>query len=215
MRIMRHRGVWTVNAVGLLLGGVGLFGAFVLIPQMVELPKATGVGFGSSITGAGIFLLPATAMVLLVSPLAGRLDKLVGSKVPLVLGALFALAGYILLAAEHKHRVDVYIATSLLGIGIGFAFASMTNLIVEAVSPDETGQATGVNTVTRSVGGAIGAAAFGSILASHLTRTGTPTNHAFTTSFITGAITIAVGAAAALAVPGQTPTKHAEINPLT
>jgi MFS family permease len=170
MRIMRRRGVWTVNAVGLLLGGVGLFGAFVLIPQMVELPKATGVGFGSSITGAGIFLLPATAMVLLVSPLAGRLDKLVGSKVPLALGALFALAGYILLAAEHKHRVDVYIATSLLGIGIGFAFASMTNLIVEAVSPGETGQATGVNTVTRSVGGAIGAAAFGSILASHLRR---------------------------------------------
>ena len=209
MRTMRRRGVWTVNAVGLLLGA-GLFGAFVLIPRMVELPKATGVGFGSSVTGAGIFLLPATAMVLLVSPLAGRMDKLVGSKVPLVLGALFALAGYILLATEHTHRVEIYIATTLLGIGIGFAFASMTNLIVRAVKSDETGQATGINTVTRFVGGAIGGSVFGSILSSRLAH-GAPSNHGFTIAFTIGAITLAVGAAAALAVPGRTRTKRAEI----
>ncbi|HKR98158.1 MAG TPA: MFS transporter [Candidatus Dormibacteraeota bacterium] len=212
MRIMRRRGVWTVNTAGLMLGA-GLFGAFVLIPRMVELPTATGVGFGSSITGAGIFLVPATAMVLLVSPLAGRLDKLVGSKVPLVLGTLFAFAGYILLATEHKHRVDIYIATTLLGIGIGFAFASMTNLIVQAVRSDQTGQATGINTVTRFVGGAIGGAVFGSILTSHIAH-GVPSNDGFTIAFTIGAITVAVGAAAAIAVPGRPHTKRAEIKRL-
>jgi MFS family permease len=176
----------------------------------VELPKATGVGFGSSITGAGLFLVPSTVMVLVVSPLAGQMEKLVGSKVPLVLGSLFALASYILLAAEHSHRVAIYIATTLLGIGIGFAFASMTNLIVQAVGPHETGMATGINTVTRSIGGAIGGAVFAGILSSNLVR-GTPSAHGFTLSFTIGAVALGVAAVAALAVPGRTRATHDQI----
>ena len=43
-----------------------------------------------------------------------------------------------------------------LGIGIGFAYASMATLITEAVRPTETGIATGMNTVMRTVGGVIG-----------------------------------------------------------
>jgi MFS family permease len=105
MRVMRLRGVWTVNAAGLMLG-MGMFGAFVLIPQLMELPKVTGVGFGTSTTGAGLFLVPTTVMILVVSPLAGRIDKRVGSKVALVLGSLFALVSLVLLASAHRHRVD-------------------------------------------------------------------------------------------------------------
>jgi EmrB/QacA subfamily drug resistance transporter len=209
MRLMRRRGVWTVNAVGLVLG-VGLFGAFVLVPRMVELPEATGVGFGSSITGAGLFLVPITVMVLIVSPLAGRMHKLVGSKVPLVLGALFTLASYIVLAAGHSHRADIYLATTLLGIGIGLSFAAMPNLIVEAVDPEHTGQATGINTVTRSLGGAIGGAVFASVLSSNLVG-GAPSDHAFTVSFTIGAVALGVVAAAALAVPGSVRERDAEV----
>src|SRR5689334_25360072 len=43
-------------------------------------------------------------------------------------------------------------AMTLLGVGIGFAFASMANLTVEAVDPSETGMATGINTITRTAG---------------------------------------------------------------
>jgi predicted MFS family arabinose efflux permease len=210
MRLMRRRGVWTVNAVGLVLG-VGMFGVFVLVPQMVELPEATGVGFGSSITEAGLFLVPSTVMVLVVSPLAGRMHKLVGSKVPLVLGSLFALASYILLAAGHSHRAAIYIATTLLGIGIGLAFSAMTNLIVGAVQPEDTGQATGINTVTRSMGGAIGGAVFASVLSSNLVG-GAPSNHGFTVSFTIGAVALGVAAAAALAVPGRLRVKTADFD---
>jgi MFS family permease len=210
MRLMRRRGVWTVNAVGLVLG-VGMFGAFVLVPQLVELPKATGVGFGASITGAGLFLLPATVMVLVVSPLAGRMHKLVGSKVPLVLGSWFALASYILLAAEHSHRADIYLATTLLGIGIGLAFSAMTNLIVGAVDPEDTGQATGINTVTRSIGGAIGGAVFASILSSNLVG-GASSDHGFTVSFTIGAVALGVATVAALAVPGRVRAKEADFD---
>ena len=42
------------------------------------------------------------------------------------------------------------------GVGIGFAFASMANLIVEAVDQSQTGVATGMNTIMRTVGGSLG-----------------------------------------------------------
>ena len=52
--------------------------------------------------------------------------------------------------------MDVYVAAALLGVGIGFSFASLANLIVEAVRAEQTGVATGMNTIMRTIGGAIG-----------------------------------------------------------
>ena len=57
MRMMRIRGVWTTNAVALLLG-FGMYASFILLPQFVETPASAGYGFGASVTGAGLFLLP-------------------------------------------------------------------------------------------------------------------------------------------------------------
>ena len=87
-----------------------------------------------------------------------------------------------------------------MGAGLGFAFAAMANLIVEAVRPDETGVATGMNTVMRSIGGSIG----GTVGASLLTATavaGVPTEHGFTLAFALAAGALAVSFLAALAVP--------------
>ena len=60
----------------------------------------------------------------------------------------------------------------LLGIGVGFSFASMANLIVEAVRPDQTGVATGMNAVMRTIGGAIGGQVVASLLAATLSPRG-------------------------------------------
>jgi hypothetical protein len=71
MTMMRLRGVWTTNLAAFLLGA-GMYTSFILIPQFVETPKSAGFGFGASITGAGLFLLPATTMLLLVGLFAGK-----------------------------------------------------------------------------------------------------------------------------------------------
>ena len=60
MRMMRLRGVWTTNLAGFLLG-IGMYSAFVLIPQFVQTPTSNGYGFGSSVTQAGLFLDPEHA----------------------------------------------------------------------------------------------------------------------------------------------------------
>ena len=64
-----------------------------------------------------------------------------------------------LLAVARDERWEIYLAAALLGSGIGLAFAAMANLIIENVGPEQTGVATGMNTVTRTVGGGFGGAA--------------------------------------------------------
>ena len=94
--------------------------------------------------------------MLVAAPLGGRLSGRFGSKVPLVLGSAITMLAFVLLAVAHSAHWQIYLASLLLGVGVGFAFASMANLIVEAVRPDQTGVATGMNAVMRTIGGAIG-----------------------------------------------------------
>lgn len=204
MRMMRLRGVWTTNLAGFLLG-IGMYSSFVLIPQFVQTPASNGYGFGSSVTQAGLFLIPSTLTMMIASPVGGFLSGRVGSKVPLVLGSSITMLAFVLLVVAHSAHWHVYLASLLLGIGIGFAFSAMANLIVEAVRPDQTGVATGMNTVMRTIGGAIGAQVAASILAASLLPDGLPRERGYTLSFVIMAVALAAGLVASLAVPGRQP----------
>ena len=182
-----------------------MYSSFVLIPQFVQTPAANGYGFGSSVTQAGLFLIPSTLMMLIAAPLAGRLSGRYGSKVPLVLGAAITMLAFVLLALAHSAHWHVYLASLLLGIGVGFAFASMANLIVEAVRADQTGVATGMNAVMRTVGGAIGGQVAASILSASMLANGMPKEQGYTLSFTIMALALAAGVVASLAVPGGKP----------
>ena len=96
-----------------------------------------------------------------------RLEQRFGSKPPLLAGGVVTTGSFAILAWAHSEKWEIYLAAGLLGAGIGLAFAAMANLIIENVGPEQTGVATGMNTVTRTVGGAFGGAATASILAGH------------------------------------------------
>jgi EmrB/QacA subfamily drug resistance transporter len=204
MRMMRIRGVWTTNAVALLIG-FGMYASFVLLPEFVETPGRAGYGFGSSVTGAGLFLLPTTLAMLIAGAQTGRLEKRYGSKPPLLAGAVLTAAAYVFLAVARGERWEIYAAALLLGTGIGLAFASMANLIIENVGPAETGVATGINAVTRTVGGAFGGAAVASILAGSIGVGGFPSAHGFTVAFAACAIALILGVFVGLAIPQRQP----------
>ena len=59
----------------------------------------------------------------------------------------------------------------------------MSNLIVEAVSSEQTGIATGMNTIMRTVGGALGTTIAASILAGSLGADGLPEESGFVIAF--------------------------------
>jgi EmrB/QacA subfamily drug resistance transporter len=203
MRVMRLRGVWTTNLVAILLG-FGMFGSFILIPQLAELPVRTGFGFGEDVTGAGLLLLPSTVMMLLVGPLAGRLERRFGSKPPLLVGCASAAAAFAVFALAHAHRWELALGSALLGIGIGLAFAAMANLIVQAVPADQTGVATGMNTIMRTIGGALGGQVAATLLTGHVAAaTGLPAESAFTLAFGISAVALVIAVLAGLAIPGR------------
>jgi MFS family permease len=182
-----------------------MFGSFILIPQFVQMPSAAGYGFAVGVTGAGLFMLPSTAVMLVAGPLAGSMAGRVGSKLPLLIGTACASASFVLLAVAHDQQWQIVVAVSLLGLGIGLSFASMANLIVDAVPQHQTGEATGMNTIMRTVGGAFGAQIAAAIITSHVEPgTSFPTEAGFTTAFVMGAVSVAVAFVAATLIPGRT-----------
>ncbi|HYU59243.1 MAG TPA: MFS transporter [Solirubrobacterales bacterium] len=203
MAMMRARAVLTTNLTAFLVG-FGMFGSFILIPQFVQMPVDTGYGFGASVTEAGLFLLPSTTVMLVAGPLSGWLGGRLGSKLPLLIGTLMATVSFVFLAIEHDTRWSIYVGTALLGLGIGFAFAAMANLIVEAVDQRQTGVATGMNTIMRTIGGSIGGQVAASIVAGHVAAgSGLPSESGFEIAFVMSAIGVAFAFAAALAIPGR------------
>jgi EmrB/QacA subfamily drug resistance transporter len=204
MRMMRIRGVWTTNAVALLLG-FGMYSSFILLPQLVETPTHAGYGFGASVTQAGLFMVPSTLAMLIVGSQTGRLEKLFGSKPPLLAGGVLALVSFLMLAFTRGERWEIYVAAALLGSGIGLAFAAMANLIIENVGPEQTGVATGMNTVTRTVGGGFGGAATASVIAGTVGVSGYPSAHGYTAAFTLCAIALAVGVVVGLGIPQRRP----------
>ena len=206
MRMMRIRGVWTTNTVAFLVG-FGMYSSFILLPQFVEAPSSTGYGFGSSVTAAGLFLLPSTVSVLVFGALTGRLERIFGSKPPLLAGGVLMTASFVLLAAGSDSPWEIYVAAGLLGAGIGLSFAAMANLIIENVGPTQTGVATGMNTVMRTLGGAFGGAVTASLIAATVGVSGYATAGGYTAAFALCAAALAVSVIAGLAIPRSTPTE--------
>jgi EmrB/QacA subfamily drug resistance transporter len=201
--LLRARAVWPTNLTAFLTG-FGMFGSFILIPQFVQTPESAGYGFGADVTGAGLFMLPSTLVMLVAGPLAGGLAGRVGSKVPLMFGTAATAVSFAFLALAHSEPWHVVAAVTLLGLGIGMSFASMANLIVAAVPQTQTGEATGMNTIMRTVGGAFGGQLAAVIVAEHVSAgSAFPAETGFTTAFAVGAIALALALAAAAAIPGR------------
>jgi EmrB/QacA subfamily drug resistance transporter len=213
MTMMRIRGVWTTNLVALLLG-FGMYASFILLPQYVETPKSTGYGFGASVTQAGLFMLPSTLTMLLMGSQTGRLERLFGSKPPLLAGGVFAAVSFLLLTFARDARWEIYVAAAILGAGIGLAFAAMANLIIENVGPAQTGVATGMNTVTRTVGGAFGGAATASVIAGTLGGSGYPTAHGYDAAFALCAGALVIAVFAGFLIPQRRPEEAFGAHPV-
>jgi EmrB/QacA subfamily drug resistance transporter len=200
MKLMRIRGVWATDLVALILG-FAMFGTFLLVPTLLQLPSVTGYGFGKSVTEAGLFLLPTVVMMVLFGPIAGLLNRKYGPKLPMFLGTVLVVAAFALPALGHGEIWQVLASGLLTGAGIGFAFAAMSNAIIESVPPSQTGEATSVNSIARTIGSSIGTAVVAAVITSNTTPQGLPTDAAFTDGFWVCAGVAVLAVVAALLLP--------------
>ena len=94
-------------------------------------------------------------------------------------------------------RCTVLVASALLGLGVGAAFAAMAALIADNVDALEMGVASGMNTVVRMIGSVIGGQVAAALLtAQTIGDSSIPAESAFT-------VTFALSAVAALAAAGD------------
>jgi MFS family permease len=201
LTLLRERPVVVAHVVAMLFG-LGIYGAFSLVPQLVQTPSTAGYGFGSSATGSGLFLLPLAVAMLVAGPVGGRLGVRWGFRTALVLACCIAAGGFGVLAVGLDAPWAIATGAGVLGVGAGFAFSSIVNLVVESVDASDTGQATGVNTIVRTVGGAVGAQLATTILtASLVPGLGLPARSGYVTAFAVSAVALTVAALVTLAAP--------------
>ena len=198
-----------------LLVGFGMFGSFILIPQLAEAPTSTGYGLGLDATGAGLLMLPGSLLMLVLGPFSGILGTRFGNKVPLAAGSLIASLGLLLLGVAHGSTGEIVLFSALMFCGIGLAFAAMPNLIMEAVPPSQTGEATGFNALVRSVGASVGTQVTATILTASIAAGAVlPSSSGYTVAFVVSAAVAAVAALAAVAIPRASLQPHAHASAL-
>ena len=127
--------------------------------------------------------------MLVAGPLAGAIGRRYGSKWPLAAGMLIVSVAALLFATMHAEPGPVLLASALLGLGVGAAFASMAGLIADNVDPREMGVAAGMNTVVRMIGGVIGGQVGAALLTARtIGDTSVPAESAFTITFALSAV---------------------------
>ncbi|MEY9962564.1 EmrB/QacA subfamily drug resistance transporter [Streptacidiphilus sp. MAP12-16] len=174
--------------------GFSMFALSLVLPQLLQLPKATGYGLGRSMLTVGLVMAPMGLVMMAMAPLSAVISKTKGPKTTLMLGALIVAAGYglnIVLMSQIWHLVLV---SCVIGAGIGFAYGAMPSLIMGAVPTSESAAANSLNTLMRSIGTSIASAVAGVVLAQMTTTFGTtalPSENGFK-------VVMAIGAGAAL-----------------
>lgn len=195
MRMMRQTAVWTTNLVALLFGAA-MFSVFTFLPQFIETPHSAGYGFGSSVTIAGVIMLPMLVTMAIGGMISGPIHHVVGFKAQLGWGSAFLGAGSLGFALWTSAAWQVAIGGAVFGLGLGLAYSAMTSVIVHAVAPAQTGAATGMNTNIRNIGGAIGTA----VVTALVTATARPDSLPSSGGYVAGFIALAAFAGVAVLV---------------
>ncbi len=145
--------------------GVGMYASMLIVPQLLQYPEATGYGLGQSMLAAGLWMAPAGIVMMLVSPIGGKITNVRGPKFTLVIGILVVAAGYGASLGLMGAAWGLMVGLMIINCGVGLAYGAMPALIMSSVPLSETAAANGFNTLMRSLGTSVGAAVVGVVLA--------------------------------------------------
>ena len=159
-----------------------------------------------------LMLAPASLLYVLVTPAAGKLSDVVGSRWLIVSGMLSCSIGIFLLArlGAASDWQTVLPAFLLFGLGIGLVMAPSTSVTMGQVPPERVGNATGILSTSRQVGSVLGVAILGAVMGSqpgggplssvgNLSQTAmADSRHAASTAFLVVAAVCVLGAIGAL-----------------
>ena len=158
--IAGRRIFWVAALAGLIVFGT-LMGAMYIGQQFLQNV------LGYSTLEAGLSILPAAALMVVVAPRSAKLVNARGARFTLLTGYFFCLLGFLtmlLLWNEGISYWSVGLAYALVGVGVGFAGTPASHSLTGSVPVRRAGMASGTADLQRDLGGAIMQSILGALL---------------------------------------------------
>jgi MFS family permease len=166
LHALRRPPIVITNLVSILFG-FALFASFIGTANYVEAPKESGYGFGSSLLVGGLTLLPSGIAMLLFAPVAAMMINRLGAPRTLSIGGTLVAIGWIERIFATGALWQVFVGTTVIGIGTGIGYAAMPSIINAYTDPHELAAANGLNSLFRSLGGSLASSIGQSVLAAN------------------------------------------------
>ncbi len=189
------------DGIGVALGFFAVFAGLILIVSLF-----CQVGQGFSPVHAGLTLVPMTAGMVISMVVSFALVAKLGRHL-LHLGIALSGAGAVVLAltvsgAAAASTWALVPALLLIGLGAGFVFGQLFDIILAGVAMEEVGSASGVLNAVQQLASALGVAVLGTAFFSRLTAGHLPTDALAITAWVT-LIPLALTFALAFKLPMQ------------
>jgi MFS transporter, DHA2 family, multidrug resistance protein len=160
LAIAGRRIFWVAACAGIIVFGT-LMGALFVGQQFLQNV------LGYSTLEAGVAIIPAALLMVLVAPRSAKLVDAHGARFTLLVGYAFCLLGFLTMLLLWKEDISYWkvgLGYAFIGIGVGFAGTPASHSLTGSVPVKRAGMASGTADLQRDLGGAIMQSILGAVL---------------------------------------------------
>jgi MFS transporter, DHA2 family, multidrug resistance protein len=160
LAIAGRRIFWVAACAGIIVFGT-LMGAMFVGQQFLQNV------LGYSTLQAGVAIIPAALLMVLVAPRSAKLVDAHGARLTLLVGYAFCLLGFLTMLLLWKEDISYWkvgLGYAFIGIGVGFAGTPASHSLTGSVPVKRAGMASGTADLQRDLGGAIMQSILGAVL---------------------------------------------------